>query len=148
MKWIEIKEKRVAMGLTQKQFSELFNPPIPIDTIKKWDSMQMKPSAWVEGLIIEKLEEIRMITEKELLDGYEGVANGLSYISIVNGKRINWDYRRGNNGDGYNPAREKREDAEEIYIYNSGEMIPLEDGCENHPILERIYTDYEKVING
>lgn len=52
----EIKEKRIALGLTQKQFSELFSPPIPIDTIKKWDSGKMQPPDWVEGLIIEKLE--------------------------------------------------------------------------------------------
>lgn len=147
MAWIDIKEKRISSRLTQKQFSELFDPPIPIDTIKKWDSGKMQPPDWVEGLIIEKMEGIRMITEKILLDNYGGISNGLNYISIINGKRINWDYRRGNNGDGYNPAREKREDAAEIYIYNSGEMIPLEDGCENHPILEKMYDDYEKVIS-
>lgn len=143
----KIKFYREKAGLTQKQFSELFNPPIPIDTIKKWDSGKMNPPEWAEGLIIEKMEGMKMITEKELLDGYTGVANGAFYISIVAGNRINWDYRRGSNGDGYNPAREKREDAAEIYIYNSGEMIPLEDGCESHPILEKIYSDYEKVIN-
>lgn len=52
-----IKEYRESMQLTQKQFSELFTPPIPIDTIKKWDSGQKKPPAWVEGLIIEKLQQ-------------------------------------------------------------------------------------------
>lgn len=142
----KIKEWRLALGLTQAQFSELFNPPIPVDTIKKWDSGKIKPPDWAEGLIIEKLEGIKMITEKELLDGYTGVSNGLNYISTVNNKQINWDYRRGNNGDGYNPAREKREDSTEIYIYNSGEMISLEDGCENHPILNKMYSDYEKII--
>lgn len=54
-----IKEYRISSGLTQKQFSELFDPPIPIDTIKKWDSEKMKPPGWVEGLIIEKLERIK-----------------------------------------------------------------------------------------
>lgn len=53
-----IKEYREAAGLTQKQFSELFNPPIPIDTIKKWDSGQKSPPPWVEGLIVEKLQTI------------------------------------------------------------------------------------------
>lgn len=56
---ILIKEYRQAAGLTQKQFSELFDPPIPIDTIKKWDSGKMKPPEWVEGLIIEKLERMK-----------------------------------------------------------------------------------------
>lgn len=56
MTWTDIKEKRISAGITQKQFSELFNPPIPIDTIKKWDSGKMNPPEWVEGLIIEKME--------------------------------------------------------------------------------------------
>lgn len=54
-----IKDYRKSLGLTQKQFSELFNPPIPIDTIKKWDSGKMQPPEWVEGLIIEKIERIK-----------------------------------------------------------------------------------------
>lgn len=56
---MKIKEYREAAGLTQKQFSELFNPPIPIDTIKKWDSGKMKTPDWVEGLIVEKLKHIK-----------------------------------------------------------------------------------------
>lgn len=59
MKETTIKNCRIAAGLTQKQFSELFNPPIPLDTIKKWDSGKMQPPDWVEGMIIEKLERIK-----------------------------------------------------------------------------------------
>lgn len=55
----KIKERRLALGLTQAQFSELFNPPIPIDTIKKWDAGIMQPADWVESLIIEKLERVK-----------------------------------------------------------------------------------------
>lgn len=58
-----IKEYRLSVGLTQKQFSEIFTPPIPLDTIKKWDSGKMDPPDWVEGLIVEKMEDIRMIEE-------------------------------------------------------------------------------------
>lgn len=58
---MKIKDYRKAAGLTQEQFSNLFNPPIPIDTIKKWDSGQRKPSDWVEGLIIEKLERVKKV---------------------------------------------------------------------------------------
>lgn len=54
-----IKDYRKKLGLTQKQFSELFSPPIPIDTIKKWDSGKMHPPDWVEGLIVEKLERLK-----------------------------------------------------------------------------------------
>lgn len=56
---MSIKEYRQAMGLTQKQFSELFEPPIPVDTIKNWDSGRKSPPDWVEGLIIEKLERMK-----------------------------------------------------------------------------------------
>lgn len=56
---MRIKECRQSTGLTQKEFSELFNPPIPVDTIKKWDSGQKLPTPWVEGLIIEKIERMK-----------------------------------------------------------------------------------------
>lgn len=54
-----IKEYRIKAGLTQKQFSELFNPPIPVDTIKKWDSGAKRPPAWAEKLIIKELERMK-----------------------------------------------------------------------------------------
>ena len=48
-----LKEHRQAAGLTQKQFSELFE--IPIDVVKSWDSGRRTPPEWVQKLIIEKL---------------------------------------------------------------------------------------------
>lgn len=59
MRDIPMKEIRKEVGLTQKQFSELFNPPIPIDTIKNWDCGRKKPPEWVKGMIIEKLNAIQ-----------------------------------------------------------------------------------------
>jgi len=59
MEDISIKEIRKAAGLTQKQFSELFNPPIPIDTIKNWDSGRRNPPDWIKGIIIEKLNNMK-----------------------------------------------------------------------------------------
>lgn len=53
---MKIKEARQAAGLTQKQFAELFDPPIPLDTVKSWDSGKYYPPAWSESLILEKLE--------------------------------------------------------------------------------------------
>lgn len=53
---MRIKEYRQAAGLSQKQFSELFE--IPIDVVKSWDSGRRKPPGWAEKLIIEKLEQI------------------------------------------------------------------------------------------
>lgn len=54
---MKIKECRQAVGLTQKEFSELFE--IPIDVVKSWDSGRRKPPEWVKKLIIEKLENMR-----------------------------------------------------------------------------------------
>lgn len=54
---MKIKQKRLELGLTQVQFSGLFNVPIPVSTIKKWDSGYNYPAPWVESLILEKLEQ-------------------------------------------------------------------------------------------
>lgn len=57
-----IKEARIAAGLNQKEFSDLFE--IPIDVIKSWDSGRRKPPAWAEKLIIEKLNSIAETTSQ------------------------------------------------------------------------------------
>ncbi|MBD5451280.1 MAG: transcriptional regulator [Lachnospiraceae bacterium] len=57
---MSIKEYRKSTGLTQKQFSELFE--IPIDVVKSWDTGRRKPPTWAEKLIIEKLEKINKKT--------------------------------------------------------------------------------------
>lgn len=53
----KIKEKRKSVGLTQHQFSVIFE--IPLDTVKNWDSGRRKPPEWAEKLIIEKLERLK-----------------------------------------------------------------------------------------
>lgn len=57
-----IKESRIAAGLNQKEFSDLFE--IPIDVVKSWDSGRRKPPAWAEKLIIEKLNNIAETTSQ------------------------------------------------------------------------------------
>ena len=57
-----IKEARIAAGLNQKEFSDLFE--IPIDVVKSWDSRRRKPPAWAEKLIIEKLNNIAETTSQ------------------------------------------------------------------------------------
>lgn len=52
-----ITEYRQAAGLTQKQFSEMFE--IPIDVVKSWDSGRRKPTEWAEKLIIKELERMK-----------------------------------------------------------------------------------------
>lgn len=53
---IAIKEYRKKIGMTQKQFSDLFE--IPIDVVKSWDSGRRNPPDWAEKLILEKLKRI------------------------------------------------------------------------------------------
>lgn len=58
-----IKEHRQAAGLTQEEFSKLFD--IPLDTVKGWDSGRRRPPEWVEKLIIKELEQMRKDKEKD-----------------------------------------------------------------------------------
>lgn len=57
-----IKEYREKAGMTQKEFSELFE--IPIDVVKSWDSGRRTPPAWAEKLIIEKLNTMIEVSGK------------------------------------------------------------------------------------
>lgn len=52
-----IKEYRKAAGLTQEEFSRIFE--IPIDTVKNWDSGRRSPPKWAEKLIIKELERMK-----------------------------------------------------------------------------------------
>lgn len=52
-----IKEARKAAKLTQRQMSEAFD--IPLRTIEDWETGKRTPPAYVEKLIVEKLERIR-----------------------------------------------------------------------------------------
>ena len=54
-KLLSIKDNRIAAGLTQEEFSELFE--IPIDTVKNWDSGRREPPLWAKKLIIDKLQK-------------------------------------------------------------------------------------------
>lgn len=51
-----IKEARLLAGLTQQQMSDLFE--IPKRTIENWEAGDRKPPAYVEKLIVEKLQQI------------------------------------------------------------------------------------------
>lgn len=54
---MKIKDYRIDAGLTQKQFSELFE--IPIDTVKSWDCGRRKPAKSQEKLIIRELKRMK-----------------------------------------------------------------------------------------
>lgn len=52
-----LKEARLAANLTQKEVSNLLE--IPQRTWENWDAGRTKPPAYVEKLIIEKLEALK-----------------------------------------------------------------------------------------
>lgn len=57
-----IKESRKSAGLTQSQFSDIFE--IPLDVVKSWDSGRRKPPGWAEKLIIKELERMKETTSQ------------------------------------------------------------------------------------
>lgn len=58
---MKIKEYRKQLGLTQKQFSDMFD--IPLDVVKSWDSERRCPAKWAEKLLTEKMKQL--IKEKD-----------------------------------------------------------------------------------
>lgn len=56
-KLLSIKDYRIASGMTQEEFSDLFE--IPIDTVKNWDSGRREPPIWAKKLIIKELERMK-----------------------------------------------------------------------------------------
>lgn len=87
------------------------------------------------------------ITEKLLLDNYTCQSNGVNNVSTINGEQVNWNYREGEQDDGYNCVVESRDDAGEITLeaYRHG-TIKLDDDCSDHPALERIQSDIAKIV--
>ena len=51
-----IKQARLLAGLTQQQMSDLFE--IPKRSIENWEAGDRKPPAYVEKLIVDKLQQI------------------------------------------------------------------------------------------
>lgn len=51
-----IREARMAAGLTQKRLSELTG--IPVRTIENWDRGERTPSEWMRRLVVEEIERI------------------------------------------------------------------------------------------
>lgn len=81
------------------------------------------------------------ITEKMLLDNYEGITNGGDKISNINGHQIFWDYRTGDQGDGYNAVCSRSNASEITLEYNRVGQIPLMVTCANHPTQAKITHD-------
>ena len=87
----------------------------------------------------------KKITEKMLLDGYDGIANGLYIISKVNGNRILWHYRDDNGV--VNTADGNRDGAYNITLeHGRSGNIDIYDNCKNHPALIIITNDVKTII--
>lgn len=86
------------------------------------------------------------ITERLLLDNYNGIAKGGSLISVINGVTLWWSYRTGDQGDGYNTVC-ARPDAQEITLeYDRVGVIILDDDCNDHSSLHQINSDEAKLF--
>lgn len=87
------------------------------------------------------------ITEKLLLDHYDGISAGLVLLSDIPGAgRVCWNYRRGKTGDGYNPVCDDRDDASEITLeYDRCGTIPLDPANADHPAIEKMAHDLAKI---
>ena len=57
---MNIKELRITLGWTQKQFAEYFN--IPKRTIESWETGRRNPPEYVYELIIYKLQKENLIS--------------------------------------------------------------------------------------
>jgi len=85
------------------------------------------------------------ITEQVLLDGYNGVANGGTLISVIDGTQIHWCYRKGNDNEGWSVT--DRAGAGTITLeYDRAGHISIDDGCAEHAALARITSDEERLF--
>lgn len=81
------------------------------------------------------------ITERMLLDNYDGITRGGSYISVIHNKRVYWIYRTGQDEQGYN-VHCARDHASEITLeYDRVGTVEIDDDCDDHPSLRRIAED-------
>ena len=90
---------------------------------------------------------MKKITEKMLLDGYEGKTNGGDNISIVSDQKIWWTYRTGRTDDGYNSVCSYDNAGEITLEVDRIGTIQLDTDNMDHPTLSRIEAD-EAVLWG
>lgn len=83
------------------------------------------------------------ITERMLLDNYNGITNGGDYISDINGIRVIWTYRRDN--DGWRTTTTPNM-AEFITLeYDRIGNVPLMSCHDTHPAIDRIINDEARI---
>ena len=86
------------------------------------------------------------ITEKELLDGYDGICRGGAKMSIINKIIVYWEYRRSND-DGIGACVCSPQRADQISLeYDRVGNIDIDDDCHNnHTNIAKIVADEEKL---
>jgi len=78
------------------------------------------------------------ITEKKLLDGFCGQTVGFDWVSIIDGTRIIFAYRRGND-DGIGACVCSRDRADRITLENDRHGdIELDPACDNHAAVDNM----------
>lgn len=86
------------------------------------------------------------ITETLLLDHYDGMTNGLDYISEIDGNQVIWNYRRPEDEEGYSYTTTDRAKAERITLaFDRSGSIALDD-CAGHPALDKMHHDLERIV--
>ena len=86
------------------------------------------------------------ITERRLLDGYDGKSKGGYNISDINNSRIWWAYRKGKHySDGGNPVCDRLSAMEITLEYERAGTLPLQARCATHPSLAKIAHDEAKM---
>jgi hypothetical protein len=85
------------------------------------------------------------ISEKALLDGYDGITNGGNYISKVKGDVVFWNYRVGQTCDGFNCVT-TRDDATEISLENDRVgTVKMTSRWDKHNAVKQIKSDENKL---
>lgn len=86
------------------------------------------------------------VTERFLLDAYQGLTKGGCCLSVSEGRRYYWNYRRYD--DGYRPMVTDREKAD--FILEEGwwnRAIELNPNCMDHPALAQMELDWHELLH-
>lgn len=84
------------------------------------------------------------ITEKMLLDNYYGICGALIPSSIINGEKVYFQFRK---FDGFEQEVINGNDADVIdLLFTRRGRIEVDDKCYNHPSIEKIISDYNKIV--
>lgn len=84
------------------------------------------------------------LNEEMLLDGYVCITEGLDICSVVDGRKVYWNYC-GYNGNGDYVCVTSRSRAFDIRFVYSDLVLDLDDSCCNHVSVTFIDEDYAAI---